>query len=335
MSKLKIPTIKNKNGFAMPVLAFGTWGYGGYFEPDLKSSKAFWVNHVKKVLDQGLTHLEVGELYAQGYTEEIVGEAIKSYNRKDLMIDVSVDAIDMGYPQIVKRCHDSLKRLGIECIDTYFLHTAPLPETPLESIVKGLNELLETGKIKNIAVSNFCWQDIDVLKKELKKPILYAFAHYNLIFREPEKSGLLEYCQKNDIFLACARPLQPNFEYSETNLHPLYEKGHYPILDSMAEKYNKTNAQIAFNWLLHQKNVFVFSKVTSEKHLQEFIESSNFKISDSDFENLKNNFPVTRNVSDRVPLMPVLSVKDKEMINKKNITKHTKYLEKARKEKIG
>ena len=116
--------------------------------------------------------------------------------------------------------------------------------------------------------------------------------HYNLIFREPEKSGLLDYCRKNDVLLIAWRPVEKGI---------LSVKG-IKIIDEVCRKYNKTAAQIAINWLISQKNVVTLAKMVSQKHLHENLGALNWQMDNSDIEKLRRSFPGQKSVSAAVPL---------------------------------
>jgi len=92
-----------------------------------------------------------------------------------------------------------------------------------------------------------------------RHPIVANQVHYNLIFREPEVSGLLEYCQKNDIMLVAWRPLE---------LGKLAHTGSLPMLE-MTSKYKKKHPQMAINWLMSQKNVVTVFKSSEISHIQQ------------------------------------------------------------------
>jgi len=82
----------------------------------------------------------------------------------------------------------------------------------------------------------------------------------------------------------------------------LTERGHSPVLDEMCEKYHKTPAQIAINWLISQENVVTLSKMSTPQHLEENLGALGWKMEIEDIERLRNEFPNQQDVSDAVPL---------------------------------
>ena len=116
--------------------------------------------------------------------------------------------------------------------------------------------------------------------------------HYNLIYREPEKSKLLEYCQKHDIFLVAWRPVEKGILGKFAN----------PILDGICLKYKKTAVQIAINWLVCQKNVITLAKMVNRRHLEENLGSLGWQLEKEDIEKLRTDFPGQKSLSDAVRL---------------------------------
>jgi diketogulonate reductase-like aldo/keto reductase len=116
--------------------------------------------------------------------------------------------------------------------------------------------------------------------------------HYNLEFREPERAGLLEYCQSNDIMLVAYRPIQRGLFGSNTPM----------LLEEMAKKYKKTPTQIALQWLLSQKNVVTISKTSHLEHLEENLGAIGWILEEEDIERLRKDYPGQKDVSDSVPL---------------------------------
>ena len=106
---------------------------------------------------------------------------------------------------------------------------------------------------------------------ELGYPIFASQCHYNLIAREPQRNNLLEYCKDNGIHFVAWRPIVARMP--AWGIDSLYKKGIYPMLDQMAEKYGKTNAQINLgkSSLLSQFNLPTFSSSCRQKrHLEVF-----------------------------------------------------------------
>jgi len=151
---------------------------------------------------------------------------------------------------------------------------------------------MKEGMIKNIGVSNFSVESLREAQKCAKNKIVSNQVHYNLINREPELSGLLDFCQRNDVMLTAYRPLEKG----------LLIKGDVKILGDMCEKYGKTPAQIALNWLISQRNVVTISKSTNIDHLKDNLGSVGWTMGAKDVETLRKDFPGQRTKSNVIPL---------------------------------
>ncbi|MEK7575172.1 MAG: aldo/keto reductase [Patescibacteria group bacterium] len=286
-----IPLKQLKNGFAMPEFGFGTWQMGGRHERDLANDDQADIHAIKKAIEFGVTHIDTAEIYAGGHAERLVAQAIDGHEREKLFIISKVHAENMSYDGVRKSCKESLKRLGLQYLDLYLLHRYN-PDFPLKETMRALDSLVEEGLVKNIGVANFGVTHLKEAQSYTKNPIVYNQVHYNLEFREPEHSGLLEYCQKHDILLAAWRPVGKGNLLAEIP----------EIVERMAVKYQKTPAQIAINWLLSQKNVVTLSKTRSVEHLKENLGAVGWKMNALDIKALRKEYPNQKMVSDVIPL---------------------------------
>jgi diketogulonate reductase-like aldo/keto reductase len=173
----------------------------------------------------------------------------------------------------------------------YLLHRYSR-EIPLKETVGALNKLVQNGYIKHIGVCNFGVKHLQEAQAYAETPIVCNQVHYNLIFREPERAGLLEYCQKNDVFLSAWRPVQKGQLTTQAN----------SIIASMCSKYNATPTQIAIAWLTTQPNVITLSKTRDLQHLYENISGLNILMDKEDVEFLRLHYPEQKDFSDAVQL---------------------------------
>ena len=111
---MEIQGKKLKNGFKLPVLGFGTYRMGGTLRrvPDNYDEKD--VSVIKKALDLGITHIDTAEMYAQGYSEILVGRAIKGYDRSKLIIATKVSPMNLHYNGVINAAKGSLGRLNTD-----------------------------------------------------------------------------------------------------------------------------------------------------------------------------------------------------------------------------
>lgn len=288
---MKIPTKKLNNGFELPILGFGTWEMGGRFEKENNYDESNDIKAIKKTVELGGTRFDTSEMYANGYSEEILGKALKEFDRSTLFITSKVIPENLKYEDVINSCKNSLSRLGMDYLDLYLVHI-PNPDISIEETMKAFDYLKEQGFIKNIGVCNFNIDRLKEAQSKTKNKIVLNQVHYNLIFREPVKKGVIEYCQNNDIFIEAWRPIQQG---------SLAKKG-IEVVDGLCEKYNKTPSEIAINWLVSQKNVVTLTKASNIKHLEEDIGSVGWNMTDEDVLLLINNYPIQLDRSNAVQL---------------------------------
>lgn len=276
----------------MPVFGLGTWMMGGDYHYDPNNDDEADIRTIRAAIEMGITHIDTAERYAEGHAEKLVGEAIKGYDRTRLFIVSKVSPEHLGHDDVIASAKRSLERLQTEYLDLYLVHI-PNPNIPIDETTGAMDELVGEGLVKNIGVSNFTIERLEEAQSHTSNRIVANQLHLNLIFREPERKGLLEYCQKNDVMFVAWRPMQKGV---------LARRG-IEILDEMCEKYGKTPAQMTINWLISQPNVVTLSKMRNIEHIKENLGATGWQIDKEDIEKLRRDFPDQQNVSDAVPLI--------------------------------
>lgn len=286
-----IPTKKLKSGFEMPIFGLGTWQMGGRFERDPNNNDEADIQAIKNAIDAGITHIDTAEGYADGHAEELVAKAIKEYDRKKLLIVSKVKAENLSYKDIKKSLNNSLERLETDYLDLYLIH-GPSDEVPIEESMRAMNDLIDQGLVKNIGVCNFNIKRFAEAQANSHHKLVANQLHHNLIYREAQKEGLIEYCQKNDVMFIAWRPVQKGMLTTADN----------PLMKEMCEKYGKTPAQIAINWAMMGENMVTLSKMTNPEHLKENLGAIGWELEKEDYERLDKEFPGQQAISDAVPL---------------------------------
>lgn len=292
MNKFNIPTKKLNNGFEMPVFGLGTWMMGGDRQRNPNNDDKKDIESIQMAIESGITHIDTAEKYAEGHAEELVGEAIKNYDRSKLFVVSKVDKINLKYDSVINSAKNSLKRLRTDYLDLYLIHF-PNPEISISETMQAMDFLKKEGLIRNIGISNFNIGRIKEAQSYSNNKIVANQLHLNLMYREPEIAGLIDYCQQNDMMFIAWRPVQKGMILSKD----------IPIMNEMCQKYNKTPAQIAINWLISQDNIVTLSKMGKPEHLEENLGALDWQISKEDIEKLRKEFPNQQSISDAVPLI--------------------------------
>jgi aryl-alcohol dehydrogenase-like predicted oxidoreductase len=254
---------------------FGAWG-----TTDAQAARRL----VDICLDTGVTMFDTADVYSDGASEEVLGQAIKG--RRDEVILSTKTSLPMGEgpndagssrPRLIKACEDALRRLGTEYIDLYQLHAFDAG-TPIEEVLSTLSDLIRAGKIRYIGVSNFAgWQLMKSLASAEKHGYQRYIVHqvyYSLVGRDYEWE-LMPLAIDQGVGAVVWSPLgwgrltgkvrRGTPLPAQSRLHrtadvgPPVENEHLyrivDVLDEIAEETGKAVPQIALNWLLQRPTV--------------------------------------------------------------------------------
>ena len=273
---------KFSNGLKIPVLGLGTWRIGGDGNSPDYSKDQESITAIVEAVKLGYTHIDTAEQYGAGHCEELVGEAIKGFDREKLFITTKVMSKNLQYDDVIRSCKKSLERLQTSYIDLYLIH-APNKDISLEETMKAMDHLLDINLVKFIGVSNFNVETLKEAQKYSKHKIVANQIEYSLMTRNKGRYGdsidmeseTIPYCQKHDIIIMAERPIERG-----ALLKP------NPVLDALAENYGKTKAQIAINWLISKPNIITIPKSSDVNHLKENLGAIGWKLTEEDLATL-------------------------------------------------
>lgn len=275
-----------RSGLRMPVIGVGTWKLGGGMVAD-RTHDGEAVLAIRTAVELGMTHIDTAELYGDGHSEELVGEAIRGFDRKSLFITTKVKWSNLRYEDVLRAIEASLRRLWTDYVDLYLVHT-PMQSVPIGETMKAMECVAEKGFAKFIGVSNFSVEQMREAQKHTRVKIVANEIEYNLLVRNVGQhtnnmeSEIVPYCQKNDVAVIAYRPLA-NGELAKPGIG---------LLDELAKKYDKTQAQIAINWLVSKPNVVAIPKAVRTEHLEENVGAVGWKLSRRDMQRLDRDFPI-------------------------------------------
>ncbi|MBM3700730.1 MAG: aldo/keto reductase [Actinobacteria bacterium] len=292
---IKIPVKKLKCGFFLPVFGFGTWQMGGRETRNYENDDRADISAIKTAVESGIYHIDTAAWYAEGHTEELVGKAIKGFDRSGLIITTKVAPMDLHYDDIIKSASASLKRLGTDYIDIYVIHN-PNPYIDISGTMKAMDFLVSRQITRYTGLSNFNVQQVKQAQESSSNKIVCNHLHYNLKHRGPLNDGTIKYCQDNDVMIVAWRPVQKG----------LFSGQEFEILEKICRKYNKTPNQAAINWLISQDNTVTISKTRNLNHLKENISSVGWKMDKDDIDLLMENFPDTTDTVENTTLAKLI-----------------------------
>lgn len=257
-------------------IGLGTWAIGGWMWGGTDEKES--IKTIHSALDQGINLIDTAPVYGFGKSEEIVGEAVRQYGRREDLLLATKVAMDWKDEETVfrnaskERIHqeveDSLRRLQTDYIDIYQVHW-PDPVTPIHETAEALSYLYKQGKIRAIGVSNFTPEQMDIFREAA--PLHTLQPPYNLFEREIE-SKTLPYVQDHEIttisygslcrgLLSGKMSTDREFEGDDLrNNDPKFNQPRFKQylnavqeLEQLAEKrFGKSVLQLAVRWVLDQ-----------------------------------------------------------------------------------
>lgn len=263
-----------RNGFRIPAYGLGTWGLGGWQQAD-PSRDEEEIRAIRAALEFGVRHIDTAELYGAGHAEELVCEAIKGYARSKLFLASKAPAHRLSRRGIALAAEESLRRLGTDYLDLYMVHH-PSNEVPIEETMAGMDDLVRRGLVRHVGVSNFSVERLARARAVSAQPVVANQVHYSIRVREPERSGLLRYCQEHDVMLVAWQPVEQGVSGD--------------LLHAIAASYDATPVQAALNWLISQPNVAVIARTRQIAHLRENLGALGWKMYERDIELLRAQY---------------------------------------------
>ena len=237
------------SGFMIPAVGLGTWELQG--EEGLRA--------ISTALDIGYRHIDTAEMYGN---HDIVGRAIKSYDRPDLFITSKVGAAHLHYDDVVSVCDATLLELGTVYLDLFLIHW-PNPAVPMQQTLDALAHLVERGKIRDMGVSNFQPHRMRQALEITPHPIANNQVELHPYLWQDELARL---CRDRGVTVTAYAPLGRRHVLEDNTLRMI------------AEEHGVTPAQVSLRWLL-QKGCIVIPRSTSEQHLRENFELWHWELS--------------------------------------------------------
>lgn len=239
------------------------------------------VSSIKTALEVGYRSIDTAAIYGN---EEGVGQAIAESNvpREELFITTKVWNANHGYESTLKAFDVSMEKLGLDYLDLFLIHW-PLPsQGKYVETWKALEKLYKDGKVRAIGVSNFKVHHLeDIIANCDIKPMVNQ-VEYHPRFNQ---KVLHDFCKKNKIQLEAWSPLMQGGLLDD------------PVLVEIAEKYNKSTAQIIIRWDI-QTEVVTIPKSTKPHRIAENADVFDFELTQEDMEKIATLNQDTRMFAD-------------------------------------
>lgn len=267
------------------------------------AERAHNVKLLRMAFDQGITTFDTAEGYGAGRSEEIVAEALGQMRAK-CVICTKVLPEHLHADDVRAAAEGSLRRLGTDYIDLLYVHW-PNKDIPLEETLGEMQQLKEAGKIRAIGVSNF---DLELLQRAVKITQIDALQpEFNLLERNVQFAGILDFCQKNDISVLSYNSVAKGiltgaFHFYGVKLNaddfrnqkPLFspenmerEKPLLHLMRQIADQHGISLSQVAIAWVLAQAGMSsAIVGTQNEKHFLDNLDAVQLELSSQELVDL-------------------------------------------------
>ena len=264
----------------------GTQVWGDY--PDREAGIAL----LRGAVERGVTFIDTADVYGPHYNELLIRDALRPYPR-DLVIATkggfvrggfdyaSLDAV--GNVQYLRQsAHMSARRLGVDHIDLYYLHSGRAKDAPFQDQIAALAELRQQGLIKHIGLSNITVEQFAIAVDIVE--IAAVTAVYNVAVRI--ESALITAAEAHGAVFCPWHPI------TITDAGPEEASRIRAVLEPIAENHNATIAQVALAWQLQRSPAALpIPGTTNIRHLEENMKASTLKLTPHEVTTLTNLVP--------------------------------------------
>ncbi len=257
-------------------------------------------NLIITAIENGITLFDHADIYGRRKSEELFGKVLKDNPnlRKQIKIQskcgISKGYYDLSKDYIINQVKESVRLLNCDYLDTLLLHR-PDALVDYKEVNEAFKYLYDNGIVKSFGVSNMNPYQIQLYKKYVEFDITVNQIQFSLVhsyilnqgmfFNTSDNeaidhsSGILEYCQLNDIQIQAWSSLMASWEDGTFIDNPKYEKLNQK-LQELADEYNVNKNAIAIAWILkHPANIVPIVGTTSIEHLKQICEAQNINIS--------------------------------------------------------
>ncbi|RYE14819.1 MAG: aldo/keto reductase, partial [Sphingobacteriaceae bacterium] len=210
----------------LSVITFGAWAIGGWMWGGNEKKES--IKAIQAGIGSGITSIDTAPAYGQGYSEELVGEAINGTSRDKIQLltkyglrwdskngefffnskDNDGKPVDMyryaSKESIIEECEASLRRMKTDYIDLYQIHWSD-PTTPIEETMEAILQLQQQGKIREAGVCNYTVDQMKTAEKVLSlasNQVPFSMVQQNI------KTELIPYCIETNKAIIAYSPMQ-------------------------------------------------------------------------------------------------------------------------------
>jgi aryl-alcohol dehydrogenase-like predicted oxidoreductase len=304
-------TLGNSN-LDVSAVGLGCMGMSQSYGPTPGDRQAM-IDLIHAAVDRGVTFFDTAEAYGPWTNEELVGEALASYrNQVVIATKFNMRFDETGKPlgqisrpeQVRAAAEGSLRRLGVERIDLYYLHRVN-PDVPIEDIAGAVADLVAAGKVQHFGMSEAAAGTIR--RAHAVQPVTATQSEYSLWWRRPEEE-VLATCEELGIGFVPYSPLGKGFltgtidattPFADNDIRTTIPRfsvdarqANHALVDliaAIAQRKGATPGQIALAWLLAQKPWIVPIPGTRRlERLEENIGAVDVELTPDDFGDIES-----------------------------------------------
>jgi aryl-alcohol dehydrogenase-like predicted oxidoreductase len=263
-------------GIHVSPIALGCWPIAGLASPGMSDADS--IATIQACFDLGINHLDTAYCYGRsGESERLIGRALGA-RRHEILIATKgglhwdgegKQACDASPATLRRECHESLRRLGTDCVDLLYLH-APDPKVPVAESAAALRRLMEEGKTRSVGASNLSLAQLEQFAAVC--PLAAFQPPYNMLQRQIE-ADTLPWCRSRGVAVLVYWPLMKgllagNLRRGETFVndsrrkYPMFQGEEYQrnldfvdALRQIAALSGHTVAQLVINWTIHRPGI--------------------------------------------------------------------------------
>lgn len=259
----------------VPVLGQGTWQLG-----DRPAKRQQEISALRLGIELGLTLIDTAELYGDGASEELVGEAISGRREGLFLVTKILPGNATSRKKIFAACEASLRRLCVDHVDLYLLHWRSGENLP--AAVEAFNALVEAGKIRHWGVSNFDVDDLAELRsipggdRVACNQVLYNVSRRGIEF------DLLADASAQRLNVMAYTPIEQGRILGNS------------ALAEVAKRHGATPAQVALAWTIRNEGVVAIPRASSPDHVRENAAALHVQLEPEDLALIDRAFPPPR-----------------------------------------
>jgi aryl-alcohol dehydrogenase-like predicted oxidoreductase len=313
-----------RHGPTVSALGLGCMGMSEFYGAHSDAESSATLQHA---LDRGVTFFDTADIYGPYTNEELLGRALTGRRAQAFIAtkfgfvrdpeNPEATAVDGTPARVARACEDSLKRLGVEYIDLYYLHRAD-PKVPIEDTVGAMAQLVRAGKVRHLGLSEVSPQTLE--RAHGVHPITALQSEYSLWTRDPE-DGVLEACERLGVGFVPFSPLGRGFltgaikspddfaadDYRRVN--PRFQGENFTRNLALVGKVKElaadkgcSAAQLALAWVLAQgEHIIPIPGTRRLKNLEENLGALKVRLSDAELVEIDTVFPAGVSAGARYP----------------------------------